>query len=133
MKERSFCSGNTDGPIDPLQTPGVQVQRIPLGEFEGAFLPCTFWLATVFAKMGRTKEAETILDRAEKLAGPAGLFAEAVDARSGDFLGNFPLLFSQIEYVRAARTLATNGSRNSNESEVSATANCPSPKLPARK
>jgi alpha,alpha-trehalase len=79
---------------------------MPLGEFEGAFLPCTFWLATVFAKMGRKTEAEDILRRAEAIAGPAGLFAEGVDARSDDFLGNTPLLFSQIEYVRAVRALA---------------------------
>jgi len=92
--------------FDPLETPGIEKQQIPLGEFEGAFLPCTFWLATVYALMGRKKEAETILDRAEKIAGSVGLFAEGVDARSGDFLGNHPLLFSQIEYVRAVHALA---------------------------
>jgi GH15 family glucan-1,4-alpha-glucosidase len=95
--------------FDPLMTPKVQKQEIPLGQYEGAFLPCTFWLATVYAMMGRTKEAEEILDRAERIAGPVGLFAEGVDARSGDFLGNTPLLFSQIEYVRAVRTLANAG------------------------
>ncbi len=95
--------------FDPLLTPGIQKQGIPLGQYEGAFLPCTFWLATVYAMMGRTKEAEEILDRAEKIAGPVGLFAEGVDARSGDFLGNYPLLFSQIEYVRAVRALAKAG------------------------
>ena len=31
--------------------------------------------------------------------------AEAVDARSDSFLGNTPLLFSQIEYARAALEL----------------------------
>ncbi len=92
--------------FDPLATPGPQNEGIPLGEYEGAFLPCTFWLATVYAMMGRKKEAEAILDRAEKIAGPLGLFAEGVDARSGDFLGNHPLLFSQIEYVRAVRAIA---------------------------
>ncbi len=42
-----------------------------------------------------------ILQRAEEAGGPLGLFAEGVDARTGAFLGNYPLLFSQIEYVRA--------------------------------
>jgi hypothetical protein len=92
--------------FDPLQSPGIQKQQMPLGQFEGAFLPCTFWLATVYAKMGRTQEAENILRRAESLAGSVGLFAEGVDPRSGDFLGNSPLLFSQIEYVRAVLELA---------------------------
>lgn len=92
--------------FDPLVTPGTGEEAIPLGQYEGAFLPCTFWLATILARMGRRDEAETLLDRAEKIAGPVGLFAEGVDARSGDFLGNTPLLFSQIVYVRAIRALA---------------------------
>jgi GH15 family glucan-1,4-alpha-glucosidase len=92
--------------FDPLETPGTCEDGIPLGQFEGAFFPCTFWLAAVLAHMGRREEAEAILERAEKLAGPVGLFAEGVDARSGDFLGNTPLLFSQITYVRAIRALA---------------------------
>ena len=87
--------------FDPLRTPGTCEEGIPLGQYEGAFLPCTFWLATILARMGRREEAESILERAEKIAGPLGLFAEGVDPRSGDFLGNTPLLFSQIVYVRA--------------------------------
>ena len=55
--------------------------------------------------MGRAEEAERILTRAEAVA-PLGLFPEEVDARTGRHLGNGPLLFSQIEYVRAALTLA---------------------------
>ncbi len=34
------------------------------------------------------------------------LFAEEVETRSGTFLGNTPLLFSQAEYVRAVVKLA---------------------------
>ncbi|HVB63790.1 MAG TPA: glycoside hydrolase family 15 protein [Nitrolancea sp.] len=74
---------------------------LPVGEFEGAFLPCTFWLATTYARSGRIDEANAILSTVEKIAGPLGVFAEEVDARSGTFLGNTPLLFSQVEYVRA--------------------------------
>lgn len=35
------------------------------------------------------------------MAGPLGLFAEAVDPRTRSFMGNSPLLFSHVEYVRA--------------------------------
>jgi alpha,alpha-trehalase len=77
-----------------------------LGEFEGAFLPCTFWLATSFAKAGRIDKAEAIVDRAEQMAGELGLFAEEIDVRSGAFLGNYPLVFSQVEYLRTLLTLA---------------------------
>ena len=50
---------------------------------------------------GRPDEAEAILTHAEAVAGELGLFAEEVDARTGRFLGNTPLLFAQVEYVRA--------------------------------
>lgn len=85
------------------ETPGHE--DLPLGEFEGAFLPCTFWLAAAYAKGGNISRAESILTRAEALAGELGLFAEEVDARTGAFLGNTPLLFSQVEYVRAVLEL----------------------------
>jgi GH15 family glucan-1,4-alpha-glucosidase len=88
----------------PGETPGVE--HLPLGEFEGAFLPCTCWLATAYAKAGRLEAAEVVLARVEHLADELGLLAEGVDARSGTFLGNFPLLFSQIEYIRAVMELA---------------------------
>lgn len=83
----------------PRETPGLA--DLPMGEFEAAFLPCTFWLATAYAKMGRFKRAEEIIASAESVCGGTGLFAEGVDARIGSFLGNGPLLFSQVEYVRA--------------------------------
>lgn len=90
--------------FDPLDTPGLG--RIPLGQMEGAFLPCTFWLATAYAKAGQTDRAEQILRQAEELAGPLSLFSEAVDPRTRCFLGNTPLLFSHVEYVRAKLELA---------------------------
>ncbi|MDQ3407366.1 MAG: glycoside hydrolase family 15 protein [Chloroflexota bacterium] len=90
-----FIAGDTPGHED-----------LPLGEFEGAFLPCTFWLATSYALMGRPDEAEAILERVEAIAGDLGLLAEEVDARSGTFLGNSPLLFSHVEYARAVLELA---------------------------
>jgi GH15 family glucan-1,4-alpha-glucosidase len=85
--------------FDPREMPVLG--DFPLGQLEGAFLPCTFWLATAYAKAGQPEKAAAILARIEKIAGPLGLFAEAVDPRTGGFLGNTPLLFSHVEYVRA--------------------------------
>jgi GH15 family glucan-1,4-alpha-glucosidase len=85
--------------FDPLQTPGLDGH--PLGQMEGAFFPCTFWLATAYAKAGQPQKASAILQRAEALAGPLGLFAEGIDPRTHGFLGNTPLLFSHAEYIRA--------------------------------
>jgi GH15 family glucan-1,4-alpha-glucosidase len=83
--------------------------ELPLGEFEGAFLPCTFWLATVLAMAGHTGEARTILAAAEAIAGELGLFAEEVDVATCSFLGNTPLLFAHAEYVRAVMAIASCG------------------------
>jgi GH15 family glucan-1,4-alpha-glucosidase len=81
--------------------------ELPLGKFEGAFLPCTFWLATVLAMAGQTDEARTILAGAEAIADELGLFAEEVDVASRSFLGNTPLLFAHAEYVRAVIAIAS--------------------------
>lgn len=88
----------------PADLPGQG--ELPLGEEEGAFLMCSFWLAHVHALRNEISEAEALLQRAEAAAGPLGLFAEGVDARSGTLAGNMPLLFSQVEYAKAAMALA---------------------------
>ena len=88
----------------PSETPGHP--NLPLGEFEGAFLPCTFWLATAYARDGRVNAAEKVLQKVEESVGELGLLAEEIDARNGAFLGNMPLLFSQVEYVRAVMEVA---------------------------
>ena len=76
--------------FDPLETPGNMQSGLPMGEFEGAFLPCTFWLAAAWAKLGRVDEAERILAAVDDLAPSCGLLAEGYDVRSHDFLGNAP-------------------------------------------
>lgn len=90
--------------FNPLETPGLE--HLPMGHFEGAFLPCTFWLATACAKAGRLEKAASILALAEKAAGELALFAEAVDPRTGSSLGNAALMFSHVEYLRAKLELA---------------------------
>jgi GH15 family glucan-1,4-alpha-glucosidase len=89
--------------FDPMETP-VEHPRA-LGAFEASFLPCTFWLATAYAMAGRVEEADQLLKRAESLAGEMGLFSEEADPRSNELVGNHPLLFSQVEYVRAVLSL----------------------------
>lgn len=108
--ERTVADLSIDGFVyrfDPRQTPGLE--DIPLGQYEGAFLPATFWLATAYAKSGQFRKAKEILDGAEAIAGPLGLFGEGVDPRNRAYLGNFPLLFSHVEYVRARLELAREG------------------------
>lgn len=73
----------------------------PLGEAEGAFLPCTFWLAAAHAMLGNDERAESILESVERIAGNLKLFAEEVDPAARAFLGNAPLLFSHAVYIKA--------------------------------
>jgi GH15 family glucan-1,4-alpha-glucosidase len=80
--------------------------ELPIGEFEAAFLPCCFWLAAVYAMMGRRGDAEAVLDRVETLTGGPGLLSEEADAASGALLGNVPMIFSHAEYARAVLQLA---------------------------
>lgn len=68
---------------------------------EGAFNPCTLWLITTLAMAGWANEAEYLLDEVSRVAEPLGLMPEEADPVTGEMMGNFPLLFSQIELVRA--------------------------------
>ena len=90
--------------FDPMNSPVEQ--PLAMGEFEGAFLPCSFWLATTYALQGRLSEADDLLRRLEALSGELELFAEEADPRNDEMLGNYPLLFSQVEYIRAVLTLS---------------------------
>ena len=86
--------------------------QLPVGDYEGAFLPATFWYAHALAKCGRVDEAEVVVQRCESIAGELGLFAEEVDARKQTFLGNTPLLFAHVEYARAVREITEARQRN---------------------
>jgi alpha,alpha-trehalase len=90
--------------FDPNGTFGSS--QLAIGEYEGAFLPATFWYAHALAKQGSIDQAEIVLRRCESIAGQLGLFAEEADPRKQIFIGNTPLLFAQVEYARAVREVA---------------------------
>jgi GH15 family glucan-1,4-alpha-glucosidase len=73
---------------------------------EGAFLACSFWLATCLARQGREEEARAAFDAAEAIASPLGLFSEEYDPDQGRMLGNFPLALTHLSHVEAAVALA---------------------------
>ena len=69
---------------------------------EGTFVACTFWLVENLVLLGDLAGARRLFDRASACANDLGLFAEEVEARTGEPLGNFPQAFSHLGHVQAA-------------------------------
>ncbi len=106
------------------------VDALPAGE--GAFLPCSFWLADCYALTGRRAQAEALFERLLSLRNDVGLFAEEYDPRTGRMLGNFPQALTHMALVNTARLLSmpeheaqsasAQGERPTNASAQAATA-----------
>jgi GH15 family glucan-1,4-alpha-glucosidase len=79
------------------------VDGLPPGE--GAFLPCTFWLADNLALQGRLDEAEALFERLLDLRSDLGLLAEEWDPETRRQLGNFPQAFTHVALVNTAFNL----------------------------
>ncbi len=80
------------------------VDALPSGE--GAFLPCSFWLADAYALTGRRQDAEALFERLLALSNDVGLFAEEYDPRARRMLGNFPQALTHMALVNSARLLS---------------------------
>jgi GH15 family glucan-1,4-alpha-glucosidase len=72
---------------------------------EGAFLPCSFWLAQALALTGRAAEAAELFGVLLGHASPLGLFSEEIDPGSGALLGNYPQALTHAALVQAALAL----------------------------
>src|SRR5581483_6868225 len=70
---------------------------------EGAFIPCSFWLAMCRHLLGRTQEARTLFERLLAIRNDLGLLSEEYDPCAQRQLGNFPQAFSHLALVNAAR------------------------------
>jgi len=80
-----------------------EVDGLPPGE--GAFLPCSFWLADNLALQGRYDEAEALFERLLRVCNDVGLLAEEYDPRTRRLLGNFPQAMSHMALINTAANL----------------------------
>jgi GH15 family glucan-1,4-alpha-glucosidase len=72
---------------------------------EGAFLPCSFWLADNYILQGRVDEGRALFERLLGLANDVGLLAEEYDPVTGRQLGNFPQAFTHTALIATAMRL----------------------------
>ena len=68
---------------------------------EGTFLICSFWLVSALSEIGERQRARKLCERLLESAGWLDLFAEELDAESGQHLGNFPQAFTHLALINA--------------------------------
>ena len=93
-----------DGFVLRYETRRVE-DGLPSGE--GAFLPCSFWLADDYKLMGRDSEAQELLERLLRLQNDLGLLAEEYHVEEKRLVGNFPQAFSHVALVNTIINLYT--------------------------
>jgi alpha,alpha-trehalase len=77
----------------------------PLGEAEGAFLLCGFWLALAHAQLGESVAAGRWFERNRAACGPPGLLSEEFDVRQRQLRGNLPQAFVHALLLETAAVL----------------------------
>jgi GH15 family glucan-1,4-alpha-glucosidase len=77
----------------------------PLGEAEGAFNLCNFWVCLSHLQQGDLVEAARWFERARAACGSPGIFAEEFDTTQRQFRGNLPQAFVHAELLECAARL----------------------------
>jgi len=75
-----------------------------IGEHEGTFSMCTFWLVECLTRAGRLAEARLVFEKMHTYANHLGLYAEEIGP-AGEALGNFPQAFTHLALISAAFNL----------------------------
>jgi GH15 family glucan-1,4-alpha-glucosidase len=81
----------------------AKVDLLPAGE--GAFLPCSFWLADCLNVIGQHAKARELFERLLALRNDLGLLSEEYDPHEKRLLGNFPQAFSHVALANTASNL----------------------------
>jgi GH15 family glucan-1,4-alpha-glucosidase len=105
--------GTTDAVRRELAAGGGLLYRYRVGDGlggeEGAFLPCSFWLAEALAEQGRVDEAREVFDATLACANDVGLLSEEWDPERGEMLGNVPQSLTHFSHITAALALGAAG------------------------
>ncbi len=91
-----------DGLVLRYKTEGG-TDGLPPGE--GAFLPCSFWLASAYHRQGRVEDARALFDRLLAIQNDVGLLSEEYDPHAARQVGNFPQAYSHLALIETALTL----------------------------
>ena len=78
-----------------------------LPEGEGAFVPCTFWLADNLNLIGRRHDAVEMFERLLSLRNDVGLLSEEYSPHDRRLVGNFPQAFSHVSLINTAHNLSS--------------------------
>ncbi|MGB7447628.1 MAG: glycoside hydrolase family 15 protein [Ornithinimicrobium sp.] len=70
---------------------------------EGTFTICSFWLVSALCEIGEFQRARRLCGKLLSLAGPLELYAEEIEASSGEHLGNFPQAFTHLALINAVQ------------------------------
>jgi GH15 family glucan-1,4-alpha-glucosidase len=76
-----------------------------LRKTEGTFGICSFWAIQQLAMRGEFAQAEKRFVHMLSFGNDVGLFAEEIDAASGEALGNFPQAFTHVGLINSALAL----------------------------
>ena len=66
------------------------------GATEGAFLPCSFWLADYYELTGQREKLDRLLKKLLKIRNDVGLLSEEYDVATGRLIGNFPQALTHV-------------------------------------
>jgi GH15 family glucan-1,4-alpha-glucosidase len=108
--------------------PGNRVDGLP--PKEGAFLPCSFWLADALALTGRKADAVALFERLLALRNDVGLLSEEYDYGRRRLVGNFPQTLTHVAIVNTACNLSRRGGPSEHRSGGMA---AQAPGVPGRK
>jgi GH15 family glucan-1,4-alpha-glucosidase len=82
-------------------------QGLPLGDAEGAFLLCGFWMALAHAQQGDPSKAIAWFERNRAACGPPGLLSEEFDVRQRQLRGNLPQAFVHALLLECSAVLGS--------------------------